>query len=218
MTLVDLTHPLTPDAHVPAGLGEVRQRLLSTHADGGLQDTALELPMHAGTHLDAPLHALPGGQDVASIPLDRLIAPAVAWSIPCTEAREIHASELAAAEPPLERGSGVIIATGWEHFYDRVEVYREHPHLGEDAALWLLEHGATLLGLDTPTPDLRTGSRPPGFTYPVHRTLLGGGVLIVENLANLSRVVGRSFRLLLSPLPVVRSDGAPVRAIAELDV
>lgn len=217
MTLVDLTHPLTPAAHVPEGFPRVEQRLLATHARDGLQDTWLELSMHAGTHLDAPLHAVPDGEDIAMIALERIIGPAVAWRCPCVEPRAIDARELASAYPPLQSGDRVLIATGWERFYACADRYRVHPHLSDDAAAWLVARGATVVGIDTPTPDLAGPLRPEGFDHPVHHALLERGVLIVENLANLERVAVRRFRLLLCQIPVACSDGAPVRAIAELD-
>src|SRR5260221_2746550 len=33
--------------------------------------------LHVGTHLDAPLHFIPNGQDIGSIPLDKLVGPGV---------------------------------------------------------------------------------------------------------------------------------------------
>jgi kynurenine formamidase len=47
--------------------------------------------------------------------------------------------------------------------------------------------------------------------------LLGHGVLIAENLANVARVAGRRFTLLVCPVPIVDSDGAPARILAQVD-
>ena len=33
--------------------------------------------LHVGTHLDAPLHFITNGQDIGSIPLDKLVGPGV---------------------------------------------------------------------------------------------------------------------------------------------
>jgi arylformamidase len=215
--MIDLTHPLSPDAHAPAGSPPVELRRLSSHADDVLQDTWLGAPVHAGTHLDAPLHAVAGGEDVAAIGLARLIGPAVAWRIECSEPREIGLDELRAAEPRLRHGERVLIATGWDRFYGNAERYRAHPHVATDAAEWLVEQGVVLVGIDTPTPDLAAPLRAPEFDYPVHRVLLGHGVLIAENLANVARVAGRRFTLLVCPVPIADSDGAPARILAQVD-
>jgi arylformamidase len=215
--MIDLTHPLSPRATAPAGTPPVELRQLTSHADDVLQDTWLGASVHAGTHVDAPLHAVPGGEDVAGIGLDRLIGPAVAWRIERREPREIGLDELLAAEPRLRPGDRLLISTGWDRFYGDAERYRVHPHLATDAAEWLVERGVVLLGIDTPTPDLAAPLRPPGFDYPVHRVLLEHGVLIAENLANLARVAGRRFTLLVCPIPIRDSDGAPARIFAQVD-
>jgi arylformamidase len=216
VTLVDLTHRITSAAHVPPGSPPVELRRLTTHERDRLQDTWLGLTVHAGTHLDAPLHAVPHGEDAGAISLERLIGLSVAWRIDCDSPREISRHELASAAPAARPGDRVLISTGWERLYERPASYRLHPHLSTEAAEWLVERAVTLVGVDTPTPDLAAPLRPAGFNYPVHRALLESGVLILENLANLDRVVGRRFRLLVCPLPIDGSDGAPARVLADL--
>ncbi|MEP7104775.1 MAG: cyclase family protein, partial [Chloroflexota bacterium] len=74
-----------------------------------------------------------------------------------------------------------------------------------------------LVALDVATPDVpERGKRPPGFDWPVHHLLLGAGVLVAEHLANLDRVAGRRFRAYALPIPIVNSDGAPARIVADL--
>jgi kynurenine formamidase len=73
-----------------------------------------------------------------------------------------------------------------------------------------------LVALDVATPDMPEAVRPPGFDWPVHRLLLGAGVLIAEHLNRLDQVTGRRFRAYALPIPIVGSDGAPARIVAEL--
>ena len=50
----------------------------------------------------------------------------------------------------------------------------------------------------------------------VHKTLLGGGLVIIESLC-LKKLVGRNNIMFFAlPMKFVDADGAPVRAIAEL--
>ena len=42
------------------------------------------------------------------------------------------------------------------------------------------------------------------------------GVLVAEHLNGLHHVVGRRFRAFALPIPIVNSDGAPARIVAEL--
>jgi kynurenine formamidase len=50
--------------------------------------------------------------------------------------------------------------------------------------------------------------------YPVHRLLLGHGVLLAENLRGLDRLGPGPVTCAFLPLAVVGTDGAPVRAVA----
>lgn len=216
MTTIDLTHPLGPGVHAPAGAPPLELRRLTSHASDVLQDSWLGMPVHAGTHLDAPLHAVSGAGDIAGIDIARLVGPAVAWSFDCTAAREIGLAELRAAEPRLRPGDRLLISTGWARYFGDGERYRVHPHIAVDAAEWLVEQDVALVGIDTPTPEVPAPLRPPGFDYPIHRTLLETGVLIAENVANVDRVAGLRFTLHVCPIPLVGSDGAPARILAEL--
>ncbi len=48
----------------------------------------------------------------------------------------------------------------------------------------------------------------------VHKTLLGGGVIVVEGLANLDQIQSEKVTFMAFPLKIAGGDGAPVRALA----
>ncbi len=85
--VVDLTQPLserTPVIQLPppfANTPPLSRRTLSRYDDAGPAWAwdVLELGEHTGTHLDAPIHWITGrdGEDVGSIPPERLVGPAV---------------------------------------------------------------------------------------------------------------------------------------------
>jgi len=75
-----------------------------------------------------------------------------------------------------------------------------------EAARVLLNAGVGVVGTDGPSLDA-----PP---HPVHRLLLGHGVLLAENLTGLERVGPGPVTCAFLPLALVGIDGAPVRAIA----
>lgn len=91
-----------------------------------------------------------------------------------------------------------------------------HPYLSVDAAEWMVEKEIKLFGIDCITVDLPTPLRPKGFDFPVHRELLGNGVLIAENVANLGRIVGKKTRIMAFPLRVKGSDAGHARIVAEI--
>jgi arylformamidase len=51
---------------------------------------------------------------------------------------------------------------------------------------------------------------------PAHTKLLRAGILIVENLTNLSELPADGFSFSAVPLPIVRGASFPVRAFAEI--
>jgi arylformamidase len=216
MTLVDLTHPLGPSVYNPPGFPPVRIEQLPCPADAVLVDTEVSFVVHVGTHVDAPRHLAGRELDAAGLALEALIGPAVVWEIACAEPREIEVDELRAARPQARPGDQVYVCTGWDRKWGDAEAYAAHPHLAEDAAVWLVSLGVALVGIDTPTPDLAVGARPADFAFPVHRALLGADIPIAENVAGLRAVAGQRFTAHVCPVPLVGADGAPARVFARL--
>jgi arylformamidase len=68
-----------------------------------------------------------------------------------------------------------------------------------------------LVGTDTLSIE-PAGSGVPEDAYPVHRILLGAGVVIVEGL-DLSGAPAGSYELVCLPLRIAGGDGAPARAV-----
>src|SRR2546423_10074981 len=71
--MVDLSHPIS--FHTPGWVGYPGMRLYYTQTlqTNRVVSQRIETSLHVGTHLDAPLHFAPGGKDMASIPLERLL-------------------------------------------------------------------------------------------------------------------------------------------------
>jgi arylformamidase len=78
--------------------------------------------------------------------------------------------------------------------------------LTPEGARWLVDRGVRLVGADTLSIEPDTDS------YPVHRILLGAGVVIVEGLA-LAAVAPGPYEFVCLPLRIVDGDGAPARAV-----
>jgi kynurenine formamidase len=214
MSLVDLTQPFADGMFHGRRFPTPRVTRMMTIAEHGLNVTCAEFAVHTGTHIDAPCHFLPDGRSVEQLPLEQTHGRAVGWAVERGPGELIEVADLEGNTPRAEPGHIVTIHTGWDRHYDDHERYRDHPYLSADAAAWLVERGVKLVAFDLPTPDLPEARRPPGFDWPVHRTLLAGGVLIAEHLANLDHVAGHRFELWALPIPIVGADGAPARIVA----
>ncbi len=129
---------------------------------------------HGGTHLDAPLHFAPEGQDVAELPLRLFSAIVVSVSGSTIDVDDI---------PHACAGRAVLFSTGWEDHAGAPDYYTDFPFVTPDAAKLLVDRGADLVGLDSPSVDGAEGHPP----YPAHETLCGAGVSIIEGLVTSPR-------------------------------
>ena len=177
--------------------------------------TRLSIVSHNGTHVDAARHFFPEGRTIDEYDLDRFVLPAVAIDARREGMVELTAAELAEAGPEIRAGDAVLIYFGYAERFGSSD-YGIHPHLSTDAARYIVERGATLVGVDTLTPDLAAAGRPAGgYDLPVHNLLLGNDVLIIENLGpKLRDLLGERFLLVAVPLRIAGGDAAPVVPVA----
>ncbi len=108
-------------------------------------------------------------------------------------------------------GKAVLINTGWSVHWNTETYYSGHPFLTEDAALYLMENGAALVGIDSHNIDDTSSNR-----RPVHSILLGADIFIVEHMTHLDQLPADGF-LFSSIPPKVKGMGTfPVRAFATI--
>ena len=170
----------------------------------------IDMVANTGTYLDTPRHRYREGDDLAAVELARLSdLPGVVVRVTGATARAIDWTAFA---PVDVRGRAVLVHTGWDLHWRTDQYFEGHPHLTEQAARFLVEQGAALVGIDSLNID-DTSRR----TRPVHSVLLGAGVPIVEHMTNLEALPPTGFRFWAAP-PKVRGMGTfPVRAHAILD-
>jgi len=169
----------------------------------------VEMVGNTGTYIDSPYHRYADGDDVADFALDSIAAvDAVVVRVAGARDRAIPRS---AFVPFDVRGKAVLVHTGWDRHWRTDQYFEGHPFLTADAATHLRDAGATLVGIDSLNIDDTTDP-----TRPVHTTLLGAGIPIVEHLCALEDVPTAGFRFSAVP-PKVRGIGTfPVRAFATL--
>jgi arylformamidase len=166
----------------------------------------LSMGVHTATHVDAPVHFLPGGSGTDTLDLGLLVGPALVVAVP-TEARAITAAVLDAL--PIPPGTlRVLFQTRNSAFWQEAHpVFHEDlVAVAEDGAEWLVAHGVRLVGVDY------LSVAPFGAGVPTHRVLLEAGVIPVEGL-NLARVAPGLYTLVCLPIKLRDCDGAPARAI-----
>jgi arylformamidase len=165
---------------------------------------------NTGTYIDAPFHRYADGADIADFGLGAIAGlDAVVVHLDGKRGRSIARGELAASDV---EGKAVLVHTGWARHWRTDAYFENHPFLTADAAAFLRDAGARLVGIDSYNID-DTADR----ERPVHTTLLGAGIPIVEHLTRLDALPERGFRFSAVP-PKVRGMGTfPVRAFAAFD-
>ena len=164
----------------------------------------IDLVANTGTYLDSPFHRYRDGKDLSELPLDSLAG--LAGVVVRCDAMAITREAFAGLDP---RGKAVLVQTGWVRHWRTDAYFEGHPFLTEDAALHLTEAGVKLVGIDSYNIDDTRGR-----TRPVHSTLLGAEIPIVEHLTGLAGLPDTDFHFHAVP-PKIKGFGTfPVRAFA----
>jgi len=166
---------------------------------------------HNATHIDAPNHFFPDAPGVANLAPAIFMGPALVLDLTQKGLREpVTAADLnVAAHGRTRPGLRLLLRTDYlDDHWGEPDFWQKPPYLDESAARWCVEQGAALVGLDFLTEE------PGDRAFPVHRTLLGAGIPILEYIRNLRAL--REPEVWLSALPVLvhGAEAAPVRAIA----
>lgn len=169
----------------------------------------IEMVTNTGTYLDCSFHRFENGKDLSEVGLECFTdIDAIVIRIPFSETLEITEEYLKNYEI---RNRAVLIHTGWDSKWNTEKYYENHPYLTEGAAKYLKDCSVKLVGIDSHNIDSTIGKK-----RPVHTTLLGAEILIVEHLCNLYLLPDDNFTFSAIP-PKFKGVGTfPVRAMAKL--
>lgn len=164
----------------------------------------IDMVANTGTYVDSPFHRYRDGKDLSELPLTSLAnLPAIV--VRTTELR----IDVSAFDGLDVRGHAVLVDTGWCQNWNTDAYFDGHPYLTADAAIYLRDSGATLVGIDSLNIDDTSDGR-----RPVHSTLLAADIPIVEHLTNLASVPDTGSRFFAVPVKVKAFGTFPVRAFA----
>jgi arylformamidase len=206
LQIYDITVTLGGGAIDYPGDPPFRREQVSAIRTGGAYDLSrLEMSAHAGTHIDAPAHFIPGGRTIDQYAAADFIFPAHVVTI---ESREsIRASELAALA--IRPGDAVLFKTeNSRSGRCRSGAFSpDYVTLSVEAAELLVRKKAGLAGVDYLSAD-----RHDAPDHPVHQALLRNGILILEGI-DLGQVPEGRYTLWCLPLKIAGAEASPVRAV-----
>jgi arylformamidase len=200
---VDLTRLITEDMQVYPGTEQPKMEKIDID---GYRETLLHMYSHTGTHMDAPYHVFKDKKKLDEMSVDSFIGKAAVVNIPAG-AKSIEKSMLS----DLDDVEFVLFNTGWASKWGSDDYFYNFPVLTFEAAEYLASLGLKGVGLDAISVDEVNV-----VELPVHRVLLSAGMVIVENLSNLSSLPPRVLFFAM-PLNYKDADGSPIRAFAEVE-
>ncbi len=176
--------------------------------------TQLQMSGHAGTHVEAPLHAVEGGASIGDLPVDCFFGEAAILdlrSAACSAPFDLACLQAAAAEAGgVHRGDIVFFRFDWDRRVAEEggrELYPPYP--APEALRWLVEQGVKLVGIDTPGFEVQGN---PALIN--HHLVLDRGIPLIESLAHLDQLIQRRVFVFAQPLLAYGTDAVPLRVLA----
>jgi arylformamidase len=166
----------------------------------------IEIISHTGTHVDTPLHFIPGGSTVTDIPLDATVGPARVIEI-----KDPETIKVAELEPyNIKAGERILFKTRNSPVtYESDKFVEDYVYLSVEAARYLADKKVRLVGLD----NITIGHfKEENNLHQTHVILLENGIYILEDVA-LDGVEPGQYELIFLPLKLDRGDAGPGRAI-----
>ncbi len=225
--VVDLSHMLSPDFPVFPAFEKATKDTLVTVEENGFYAQQWTFGEHTSTHLDAPGHFIAGGALVPELDPSVLVGPAAVIDIAAKAAEnpdamlaveDIEAWE--ADNGTIPEGAFVMMYSGWaevlmEQGADAflgtdAEGVLHFPGFSPEAAEFLLSE-RSIKGIGVDTASLDNG---PSATFDVHLSVLGAGLLGIENLNNLATVGPMIGQVVLGIPKYEQGSGGPLRVLA----
>jgi arylformamidase len=175
-------------------------------------ELTLRFDNHTGTHADMPKHFIDKGLSCDNIPLDRFLGTAKLFDLRriLGGRKSVELSDIGCLD--INEDDIVLFNTGNSPLMREKVFTPDYVSLSPGAARYLAEKKVKTVGIDYLSVE-KFGD--PDF--PVHKTLLGSGITVLEGLAfdqtPLGFVPQGTYFLSALPLKIQDGDGSPVRAV-----
>ena len=202
MQIYDITHPIHAGLAVWPGdtLYSYAPLMQIRHGDSVNLGT-ITASVHTGSHADAPYHFSDKGATMEAVDLSAYLGPALVADVRGKSV--ITCADLATLD--FANAPRLLLRTGgWT---DTAQFPASIPVVAPDVPDFLASRGIRLFGVDVPSVDLLDSK-----TLPNHHQFGASGIAILESL-RLADVPEGVYELIALPLPLVGSDGSPVRAL-----
>lgn len=197
----DISQKLHPDLPVwPGDTRFAQARTWQMEEGSPVNVSALTLSTHSGAHADAPMHYSEDAPDIASVDLEPYLGECLV-----IDARGVGHEIEVADLPHLHSADRVLFRT-FERF-PHESWPQETTAIAPETIEWLAVQGVKLVGIDGPSIDPQDSK-----TMDAHKAVLKHDIRVLEGLV-LDDVPEGRYELIALPLPIVRGDASPVRAV-----
>jgi arylformamidase len=177
--------------------------------------------LHTGAHIDSPLHVFKDGITTAEISLDQVIGEAVTIDLSFVDANhKITIDDLKrGGADKVTKSDIVLLRTDWtDKMYGKwPDYFTQSPFFPPESAEWLVAKDPKSIGFDFFE---EYCARLPDFTsedFPMHRVILGAGIVIMEGITNLGALPRRRVPFYAPFYKIEGTEGAPARFFAQVD-
>jgi arylformamidase len=199
MKVYDVTAPIFEGMPVYKNKPE-KQPKITTITNGYVTESRIDMDVHTGTHVDAPLHMVTEGETFETISIEKLVGNCKVFDLTDVQDR---ITKIDLEKFPIQKDDFVLFKTR-NSFED--EFNFEFIFLSEDGAKYLAEIGVRGVGIDA----LGVERSQPG--HPTHKTLFANGIIIMEGL-RLKEVPAGDYFMVAAPLKILGTDAAPARVL-----
>lgn len=179
---------------------KIKRTVVADYEKSDYYESRMDMDMHCGTHIDAPLHMIKGGDTIEKYDLSKFIGDCKVFDL--TDVDEaIRKKDIENLD--IQKDDIVIFKTknSFDQGYNPKFVYIE-----EDAAMYLSEKGIKTVGIDAMSIERDKKE------HPSHKIILGANIGVIEDLY-LKNVGQGQYFLSALPLNIRGSEASPIRAV-----
>jgi kynurenine formamidase len=160
--------------------------------------------MHAGTHVDGPMHLTNSNTYIAGLPLESFTGKGIVIDV--RDQKKVGLSNEMRSR--IKPDDIVLFFSGLDKYFGEEDYFKDYPILDKELIDYLVEKRVKMIGLDWASPDHEP--------YPMHQILLKNNILILENLTNLDLLIDEpDFEIFAFPLKI-NADSSIVRVVARM--
>lgn len=200
--LIDLSRIIEDNMPVYPGDSITSLKQVKNFEVDSYNNYRLDIGMHAGTHIDSPMHLTESKEYICELPLESFIGAGCVLDV----RNQPIIKEKPEYKELIKENSIVLLYTDWDKKYGKDSYYEEHPVIDISFCKLLIDKNIKMLGVDMPSPD-----KDP---FEIHKLLLGNKIYIMENLINVDKLLGiENFEVIAFPLKI-KADSSIARAVA----